>query len=59
MQKYKRDVETVFYPVQCVLGVPFFSKGHPFGLGWSLGGQKAQNSEESGPFVLVLVSLEG
>ena len=52
-------MKTVFYPVQCVLGVPFLSKGDPFGLGWSLGGQKAQSSVESWPFVLVLVSLEG
>ena len=33
--------------------------GDPCGMGWCLGRQIAQNSVESGPPVLVLVSLEG
>ena len=52
-------METVFYPLRFVLGVPFLGKGDLFRLGWSLCVQKVHNSVESGPSVLVLVSLEG
>ena len=34
-------METVFYLIQCILGVPFFSKGEPLGMEWHLGGPKA------------------
>ena len=52
-------MEAVFYLVRCVLVVPFISKGDPLGLEWCLGGQKARGSVESGPFMFVLVCLEG
>ena len=52
-------METIFYPIRFVLGVPFIGKGDPVRLGWSLGVQKVHYSVESGPSVLVLVSLEG
>ena len=34
-------METVFYPIRCVLGVPFFSKGDPFWVRMKLGWAKS------------------